>query len=282
MKKFRYLVEGALVRSMIFIFRMMSPARASSVGGAILRFIGPKLSASRKARRHILQSLDVSPSEADKIVVGMWENLGRAFAEYPHLPELYQNHAEVVGAEHLKPIADGDGPAVFFSGHLANWEMAGPSLKKYGIDVDLIYRAPNNPYVDGILQECRSMGGELRTYPKSSQGMRQVMMALKEGRRIGILIDQKYNQGVEADFFGRTAMTSTAFIQLAKKFKCPLVPVRVERVDGISFRITIHPPMDLSKDEETLLREAHDLLESWIIERPEEWLWLHKRWREKS
>ncbi|HNS44623.1 MAG TPA: lipid A biosynthesis acyltransferase, partial [Alphaproteobacteria bacterium] len=270
MKRVRYLIEAALARSLIFLFGRMSAAHASAVGGAILGFIGPKLSASRKAARHIEQSLNTPSDETRQIVHGMWENLGRVFAEYPHLPVLYRNHIELVGVKHVQSLIGTDMPAVFFSGHLANWELAGPSVKDLGIDIDLIYRAPNNMYVDGILQSCRSMDGSLRTYPKSSQGMRDVMSALKQGRRIGILIDQKYNRGVAADFFGRPAMTSTAFIQLAKRFGCPLIPARVERVDGINFRVTVYPPMDLSKDDETLLREAHDLLESWITERPAE------------
>lgn len=281
MKRIRYLIEAALVRSLIFIFGKMSPERASATGGAILGFIGPKLSSSRKAARHIKRSLHTPPEKTREIVLGMWENLGRVFAEYPHLPELYAHHIETVGLEHVAELIGTDHPAIFFSGHLANWELAGPSIRKHGMNIDLVYRKPNNPYVDGILQHCRSMDETLRTYSKSAQGMRQVIEALKDGRRIGILIDQKYNQGVAADFFGRTAMTSTAFIQLAKRFQCPLIPARIERIDGINFRATIYPPMDISKDDDTLIREAHDLLESWISERPEQWLWIHRRWREK-
>jgi len=279
MKILRYAIEATLVRGLIFFFKILGPDRASATGGMLLGFIGPLLSSSRKALRHIELSLHTDPPRTREIMRGMWENLGRVFAEYPHLSSLYQNHVELAGVENIQSLIGTENPAVLFSGHVSNWELAGPSLKKCGIDVDLIYRAPNNPYVDAILQTCRSMDGVLKTYPKSSQGMRQVMTALKQGRRIGVLIDQKYNQGVEADFFGRPAMTSMAFIQLAKKFQCPLIPTRVERLHGVSYRVTFYPPMDLTKDDDTLLREAHALLEGWISERPAEWLWLHKRWK---
>lgn len=282
MKRLRYLIEAALVRSLIFSFGLMPVEMASNTGGAIAAFIGPRLSASRKAKRHVMSSLHVSETDADKIVRGMWDNLGRVFAEYPHLPTIYQHHIEVVGEDIAQDLAQGYGPILFFSGHLANWEIAAPSMRRFGIDVDLIYRPPNNPYVETILQRCRSMDGTLKTYPKSSAGMRQVMGALKNDRRIGILIDQKYNQGVEAQFFGQPAMTSPAFIQLAQKFNCPLIPVRVERVKGPNFRVTIYPSLQLSNPVESLIDDAHRLLEDWIREHPEQWLWLHRRWKTKS
>ena len=279
MKKIRYLIEGFLVRMLIGLFSALNATNASCLGAAIGRSIGPHLSVSRKARRHVIASLNVSATEAHNIVRGMWDNLGRVFAEYPHLSTINAQYVDVVGAENLAQVTPESGPAIFFAGHLANWEIAAPSLRRFGIDVDLIYRAPNNPYVQNILDKCRSMDGTLRTYPKSASGMRQVMKALKDGRRIGILIDQKYNQGVETLFFGQPAMTSPAFIQLAKKFNCPLIPVQVERTGGIHFRVTIHPPRDLTLDDAVLLDQSNSLLESWISNAPAHWLWLHKRWK---
>lgn len=279
MKRVRYLIEAALVRSLIFGFGLMPVEMASATGGTIARFIGPKLSASRKAKRHVMNSLHVEPQEAERIIQGMWENLGRVFAEYPHLPTIYQHHVEVVGEDIAQDLAQTYGPILFFSGHLANWEVGAPSLRRFNIDVDLIYRPPNNPFVENILQKCRSMQGALKTYPKSSAGMRLVMGALKNDRRIGILIDQKYNQGVEARFFGQPAMTSPAFIQLAQKFNCPLIPVQVERIKGPNFRVTIHPSLDVSKPVDALIEDAHRLLEEWITARPEQWLWIHRRWK---
>lgn len=282
MKKLRYLIEAALVGTLIFIFGKLPLKTASALGGKILETIGPRLSVNRKAIRHIRDALDIDEEPARKISKDMWNNLGRTFAEYPHLETIWRDHIELIGSELLEDLEHSDRPALFFSGHLANWEIAGPCLQRHNIDLDLIYRAPNNRYVDTMLQRCRSMGGKLRTYPKSSAGMRQILNALKEGRRIGILIDQKYNQGVETEFFGRPAMTSPAYIQMAKRFKCPLYPARIERTGGENFRITIFPPLDLEKDEQTLLRESHDLLESWIKDRPGQWLWLHRRWKKQN
>lgn len=283
MKTARYLSQAAVVYSLMSIFRILPVEHASNLGGWIGRNVASRFSVTRKAKRHIANSLHTDDIDTSRIAMGMWDNLGRLFAEYPHLPELYMTKSELVGIENLGNLpTTPNAPAIFFSGHLANWEISAPSLRQQNIDVDLIYRAPNNPYVKTILDKCRSMDGTLRTYPKSSQGMRQVMTALKAGRRIGILIDQKYNPGIEVPFFGQPAMTSLAFIQLAKKFQCPLIPIQVERLDNTSkFRVTIHKPLDLSKDDDTLITEAHNLLESWIKHAPANWLWLHKRWKPK-
>lgn len=282
MKTVRYIFEATVVYLLMGLFKILPVERASALGGRIGRTVAYRFSVTRKAKRHITDSLHTDINETSRIAKAMWDNLGRLFAEYPHLPELYMTKSELVGIENLGNLpTTPHTPAIFFSGHLANWEISAPSLRQQHIDVDLIYRAPNNPYVKKILDRCRSMDGTLRTYPKSSQGMRQVMTALKEGRRIGILIDQKYNQGIEVPFFGKPAMTSLAFIQLAKKFNCPLIPVQVERIDNSAkFRVTVHKPLDLSKDDHTLITEAHTLLEGWIRNAPANWLWVHKRWKQ--
>lgn len=284
MKSFRYLVEGFLVNTLIALFRVLPLDQASDLGGWISRNIGPRLSVNRKALRNIEASLpDKTPEEYKQIIYDMWDNLGRTFAEYPHLEQIAFERITSTGAEHLQSIIESDIPCILFTGHLANWETPAAYAFKLGINVDLIYREPNNPYVSDILQKCRSMGGKLQTYPKSSQGMRDIMKALKSGRRIGILIDQKYNQGLAMPFFGRTAMTSPSFAQLAQKFNCPLHAARVVRTKGANFHITIYPAIK-TKDRaiEDIITEAHIMLENWIAEKPGQWLWLHNRWKTKD
>ena len=280
MKKIRYIFEAIIVRLLIGIFRFLPVDMASNLGGFLGQNVAKFFVNSKKSINNISLCLGNNRNDAVRIYNLMWENLGRNFAEYSHLQEIYTTRCDLINSPNLASVlSNPDQPAIFFSGHIANWEVAAPSLRQQNIDVDLIYRAPNNPYVKDILDKCRSIDGTLKTYPKSAAGMRQVITALKQGRKIGILIDQKYNQGVEVPFFGRPAMTSLAFIQLAKKFNCPLIPVQVERQNGANFKVTIHPPMDLSKDDNTLILEAHNLLENWILNKPEHWLWLHKRWK---
>ena len=126
---------------------------------------------------------------------------------------------------------------------------------------------------------CRNLGGKLSPIPKSKSGTRQIVKRLSNNEHLGFLIDQKYNEGVAVNFFHAPAMVSTAYIQLAQKFDCPLIPAQIERVKGATFKVTIHPPMQTKGvSEETLLTQTHIILENWIKARPEQWLWLHRRW----
>lgn len=277
MKRMRYILEAAGIFVLFGVFRLLPAPAASAFGGWIGRTIGPLLGASKKARRHIEKSLpgrDPAP-----IIRDMWNNLGRTMAEYPHLKTLIERHTEIHGY-----LPEGHRQFIFFSGHLANWEMSATGMMHFfGIAPHLIYRAPNNPYVQNMLDRSRSLNGEITTIPKSSQGARDMVRALKKGESLGILIDQKYNEGIEADFFEQPAMTSPAFVQLAQKFDLPLIPVRPERVNGCQFRITIYPPIPVKdRPAEDVVAEAHRLLENWIDERPGQWLWLHRRWKGKG
>ncbi len=275
MKSLRYAAEALVVACLLGLFRCLPADIASNAGGFIGRTIGPHLAVNRRAVKHLSQALP--DTDAQIVIKDMWDNLGRVFAEYPHLEKIAATRTEFVG----EAIFDRDKiPTILISGHIANWEIAATTFFVHGTDMDLIYRAPNNPWVDKMLKRMRSLNGKITTHPKSSRGMRQVVEGLKKHHNLGILIDQKYNQGIEASFFGRPAMTSLAFVQLAQKYGCPVYPVRVERLKGCNFRVTVHPAMDTSLPAEEQVRQAHTLLESWIRERPGQWIWLHRRWKE--
>lgn len=285
MKKARYLLEAIGLHVILGLFKILPAQSASKLGGWIGRTVGPKLAASRKAKKHLKKILpDLSEEDENTVVTGMWENLGQVMAEYSHLETIAENNVEIIGLEILERLRDDNKPAILFGGHISNWEIASPTFLKHGIEADLVYRAPNNPWADKMLLKLRSLNGTLKTYSKSPQGTRNLVKALKNGRHVGILIDQKYNEGVSAPFFGVPAMTSPAFIQLAQKFKCPLVPVQIERINHTNFRITLHPEITLFEKDGSpkpvlpLIKEAHTYLETWIKHAPSQWIWIHKRW----
>lgn len=286
LKTLRYKLEYAALLLLFLLFRALPLDAASGLGGWVGRTVGPRLAASRKALANLRAAL---PGREDafyaRTISGMWDNLGRIIAEYPHLPDIARQRTEIVNGEILEKLRDDGRPAILFSGHLGNWETsAGAFAHLYDFAVDLIYRAPNNPDVARLLDRARSLNGEVPTIPKSRAGARRMIEALREGRHLAILIDQKFNQGLAVPLFGRPAMTSPSFVQLAQRFDCPLVPVRFERLTGAHFRLTIHPPMALRDDSgasrpvEEVIGQAHAMLESWVSEKPEQWLWLHRRW----
>lgn len=286
MKKIRYAAEAVLLHLLFVLFGVMPVDMASACGGWAGRTVGPRMAASRKALNNLRAALPgKTETEYVQIVRGMWDNLGRVIAEYPHLAKIGRERTEIRDNGILNAIGNDGLPAVFITGHLANWEAcAAALLEQAEVALDLIYREPNNPGAAKLLDRARTMGGRLATIPKSRSSVRAMVHAMQQGRKIGMLIDQKYNEGIPVPFFGRPAMTSPAFVQLCQKFKCPLIPGRIERTGGAHFRMTACEPLKLFDDSgaalpaETVIAAAHALFESWIAERPEQWLWLHRRW----
>ncbi len=288
MKKLRYIIEAILLYASFTFFKCLPAQTASSIGGWLGKTIGPKLAASRKAKKNIQHALPEKTEKQQNIIIrGMWENLGRVIAEYPHLEKISRNHAHVNNKELLFHYIHSNTAIVFIGGHLANWEMNAPTmLTQFDKSIKLTYRAPNNPYVNKLLEHLRSLNGKIKGYPKARESGKLIMQSIKNNDLLGILIDQKYNEGIEAQFFSRPAMTNPIFVQLAQKYNCPIIPVRVERIKGCKFNLTPHPAIpthDKSGQKRPILdviNDANNLLESWIRERPEQWLWLHRRWKD--
>jgi len=262
---------------------------ASTLGGWLARLIGPRLGVSHRARRNLSAAMPELPHDAiERIVRGMWDNLGRVAAEYPHLPQIRifppGGRVETRGVEHLDRAIAAQRSAIIFGGHLGNWEIAALAAGQYGIEVAQIYRALNNPLVDRMIAHFRGSGSEF--IPKGRVASRGALAALRRGAHVSLLVDQKLNDGIAVPFFGRSAMTAPALALLALHFDCAVLPARVERVGGAHFRLTIEPPLPLPKtgeraaDVAALMAAVNATLEGWIRQRPEQWFWLHQRWPE--
>jgi Kdo2-lipid IVA lauroyltransferase/acyltransferase len=281
-------IEGAAVLAAFGIFRLMPFDWASALGGRICRTCGRFLPVSRYAEKNLRAAFpEKSNAEIDGILADMWENLGRVFGEYPHLGEirLYErgSRVEVINPEYLDRLREDGEPGIFFSAHTGNWEIASMGATQRALPLTRIYRAPNNPLVDRLMRwSRRKIAGEL--LPKGGQGARRAVAMIRKGGHLGMLIDQKLNNGIAVPFFGRPAMTAPSLAELALKFDCPIVPARVVRLNGAHFRLFVYPPLEIVKtgdrehDIHTLMTRVNAIIEGWIREYPEQWLWLHRRW----
>ncbi|HCQ70995.1 MAG: lipid A biosynthesis acyltransferase [Alphaproteobacteria bacterium] len=283
MTRVRYALEAFFLGALFLIFRLMPVDVASAVGGAIGRFVGPKMAASRKARRHLQQCLtDMDDAHAKGVIADMWDNLGRVVAEYPHLRYIVANRMTVNGAEHIDAVlASPDKGGVFFSAHFANWELPPIYLHVVkGMDIHSMYRAPNNPFVDQMIHYCRTLRGAIPAWNKSRAGGQGAMKALRAGGSLAILIDQKYNEGINVPFFGMDAMTNPFFVKMAKKFGLPLIPASMVRTKGAHFILNVHPPIHVEgREEDEIIKDAHAMIEEAITQTPSQWIWMHRRWR---
>jgi len=269
------------------MFKFLPLDYASALGGVLARLIGPHLSVSRHARRNIRRALpELSEAEIAGVVAGMWDNLGRLAAEYPHLRKIGVfkpgGRVETHGFEHVDRSLAAGRSMIIFSGHIANWEIGMLAGTQYGIPVAQIYREANNPLMDRMIARFRGEGSDF--IPKGAIAARRAIAALRGGAHLGLLADQKMNDGIPVPFFGRPAMTAPALAVLALRFDCDVLPLRVERLDGAHFRVTVSPPLHLSRsgephaDAAALMARANTTLEAWIRDRPQQWLWLHQRW----
>jgi Kdo2-lipid IVA lauroyltransferase/acyltransferase len=260
---------------------------ASAIGGALARLVGPWLGVSNRARRNLRAALPaLAAPQIEAILRGMWDNLGRVAAEYPHLRHIRvfetDGRVETRGLEHLDQALAAGRRVTLFGGHLGNWEIAALAAGQYGLDIAQIYRAANNPLIDRLIARLRGESGEL--IPKGAIASRRAVAALRRGGHVSLLADQKLNEGIAVPFFGRPAMTAPALALLALRFDCAVLPARVERLHGAHFRLTLDPPLDLPRtgdrdaDVAALMRMVNETLEGWIRERPEQWFWVHSRW----
>lgn len=161
--------------------------------------------------------------------------------------------------------------------------MPAIAAKQGGLPLHLVYRKPNNPGVDSLLRRARESGG-VGHIVKGRQGAREILSMLKKGEGVGMLIDQRLSEGIPVPFFGQPAMTTDAPAQFALRLGCQLYPVQIERLKGSNFRMTVFPALkvmptdDNADDAMRVMTEANALLEGWVRQRPEQWLWIHRRW----
>ncbi|HLT77850.1 MAG TPA: lauroyl acyltransferase [Ferrovibrio sp.] len=277
-------------RFAVALFGALPLDLASALGGWIGRTIGPWLPVHRTAVQNLARAMpELDEAQRHRILMGMWDNLGRVLAEYPHLGDfvisgaLRPGRIDIVGGEHIDAIRDSGKPGIFFSAHYGNWELMSLAATQYGAPLVHVYRAANNPLTEEILQNLRKpVGG--RHVPKGMQAARELLKALKQNELLGMLVDQKLATGIPVPFFGRDAMTAPAIAELALKAGCPVIPAYVQRLEGARFRIIVEAPIhledtgDRERDVLAAMTMINAKIEGWIRERPDHWFWVHKRW----
>ena len=279
-----YFLEGSFLLLIFIVLRILPLGISSFLMGKLSSLIGPKLGVTKKAYNNIKNVMpEKNEKEITKIIKDMWENLGKVAGEYPHLSKISpekNNKIQIYGKKNLLLVKKTKTPAIFFSGHLANWEILPNVAIKNGVPVLSIFRRPNNPFINFLIKYIRS---NLPMAPKGKEGARQLIYSLKKGRSIGLVIDQKMNDGIEVPFFNKPAMTSDALAQLCLRIKSLVIPVEVERMKNTNFKITFHNPLKITKNGQKktplqIMTEVNLIMEKWIRKNPGQWLWLHRRW----
>jgi KDO2-lipid IV(A) lauroyltransferase len=287
---------GAVTVAALKLLRRMNRRRMSNFLGRLMRIVGPWLPEHKVGRANLKAAFpDKSAQEIDSILAGVWENLGRVGAEFAHLDRMtvldFERGGEAdivydqISYERFLAVRDSGKPTIGFTAHLANWEVPAIAPAVYKMKSNLLYRRPNiGAVADAVIAMRAGCMGNL--IPTGLDAPIRLANALERGEHVGMLVDQHFVKGVDVVFFGRWAKANPLIAQLARHTECPIRGVRVvRRPDGNSFwgemtdEITPVRDADGKIDIQGTMQVITGIVEAWVRDHPEQWLWLHRRWR---
>jgi KDO2-lipid IV(A) lauroyltransferase len=289
---FRHRLESAAA-AVVSLFLRRLPRRAALGLGRRLGRLWARLDP-----RHVAIAMDNlrrafpdwTEERARQTAHAVYEHFGTVMCELLWLPgrrgeEIlsFVDAANLEYAEHAETSGRG---YIYVCAHFGNWEMHGISHAfRSGRPISVIARHLDNPYLDARLSAVRQMSGNQVVYKEKALG--QVMKRLRDGGGVAILIDQNVQEadGIFVDFFGRPAATTTVAAALAVKTGCLVLPAYAELQPDGRYLSSCDPPIewtpsgDREKDIALLTQKMTAVIEGWIRRRPEQWLWMHRRWK---
>lgn len=261
------------------IFKILPVQLASAVGGVLGRWLGPRLPVHKIGQRNIEKAFpEKSPKEREAFLKEAWKNLGRVMGEFPHVKTIARRYVEIVDCCGLEKLQNSQRPIVFFSAHMANWEVPHLVLTLRGVKMNLLSRPPNN-WITRKFFEWVRYDPLVSIILKGPEGTKNLLRVFQDKKNLGILLDQRLSEGEKIPFFGDKAYTPTGPARLAEKFDALMIPVQVERMKGPSFRITYHQALEVEKDFLKTSLKINQVFEKWIRKQPGQWLWFHNRWK---
>jgi len=274
------------------LLRRLPPDKALRFAEKTARMVGPRVSRHKLALDNLRRAYpEKSADEIEAIALDMWGNMARLAVEYVFIDKLFdfdperpgEGRVEVVGIDRFLRIREEDRPHIFFTGHIGNFEFLPVAAATFGLNLHVLFRAPNNPYIAKYINDTRRsvMGGLV---PSRAGAALQLARILDEGGNVGALVDQKFHNGVRTSFFGRECLTSPLVPKLARQYDCDVYPAHCIRLPGGRYRLEIGEKLDLPRDENgtvdinRMAQQLNDVTEEWVRKSPGQWMWFHRRW----
>ena len=286
MKQIKYFFQFLLIIIFFFFFKILGFRVSSTISGKIFEIIGPLFRSKNLIHSNIKKAIPNSNyEELNKITKLMWNNYGRIFAEYMFIKEFrlgkLKSKIKIEGQEILDDIKKHNKQVVFISGHFSNFELMAMHLENSGIKLSAIYRPLNNIFLNKIMERIRKKYICKNQIKKGIGGIKKLINLKKSNYSTALMIDQRVSEGIKSNFFNNEALTTTIPAQLVKKFKIPVVPIFIERINNLNFKITINKPINFSNETsiKNITDELNQILEKMIIKKPEQWIWSHNRWK---
>lgn len=294
-RNFRQWLVAQLAFGFLNILKLLPADTAINFADRLTRAIGPRLRRHKLMLRNLRNAFpEKSEAEIETIALNSWGNMGRLAAEYVFLDQLFDfdpaqdkpGRVEVSGIPIFMDLRDNPRPFIVFTAHTANFELLPVAGAAFGVDVTVLFRPPNNPYIAEKVFQFRSarMGHLVPSHAGSSFALARTLEA---GGSVGVLVDQKFTRGVETRFFGQPVQTNPLLAKLVRQFGCEVYPARCIRLPGNRYRLELEPAITLPRDEKGRLdvtataQLLNDRVEAWVREYPDQWLWYHDRWNIK-
>ena len=293
LKRLADVAASWVVRPLLRLIRRFDRLRLGNFAGAFMRTIGPLLPAHRIGRANLAAAFpEKSAAEIEGILASVWDNLGRVSAEFAHLDRVCagdQRKRDCIdygpgSVERFCRLRDDGKPALVFAAHLANWELPAVIAASDGLDSVVLYRPPNmTAFADAIIELRGHLMGTM--VASGFDAPIKLARALEQGRHVAMLVDQHDSKGVEVTFFGRRCLANPLIAMLARQIECPIHGTRVIRLPNGRFRADITEEIAPVRDKagkidiEGTMQVITSVVEGWVREHPEQWLWLHRRWR---
>jgi KDO2-lipid IV(A) lauroyltransferase len=286
---------GAATIALLRTTRYFDPFKTADFFGRASQFIGRRLREDRIGRENLKAAFpEKSPEEIETILAGVWDNLGRIGAEFAHLDHIWdydRDHPENSrielpdrSIELFNQIRDDGKPALIFASHLGNWELPALAAVAHGLDCAILFRRPNIESADRAIEKIRAIKmGTL--IPAGRDAPLRLAQALQQGQHVAMLVDQYLTNGVEVTFFGRKTKANPMLARLRRQVDCPIHGTRIIRLPNNRFRGELTeeiPPVRDANGEidiQGTMQAVTNVIEGWVREYPEQWLWLHRRWR---
>jgi KDO2-lipid IV(A) lauroyltransferase len=286
MKYIKYFFEFLFSIFFFIIFKIIGPKVSSKISGKIFEIIGPFFRSKKIIYNNIKRALPgINENNLKNIENSMWNNYGRIFAEYIFLKDFrygkLASNVQIEGQEILNDIKENNKQVIFISGHLSNFELMAMFIEKSGINLSAIYRPLNNIFLNGIMENIRKKYICKNQIKKGLAGLKKLIKLKKKNYSTALMIDQRVSEGILSPLFNEKALTTTIPAQLIKKFNIPIVPVYIERINGLKFKITINQPLYFPQDtsQQEITDNLNQILEKFILSKPENWIWSHNRWK---
>ena len=286
MKLIKYFIQFLIISTLFLIFKVLGLSYASYFSGKIISFVGPFFRSRKLIKSNILRAHpNLNKDQVKNISKKMWNNYGRILAEYIFIKDFrstkLKNNIEIKGQEILNKIKESNEPVIFISGHFNNFELMAMQIEKSGIDLAAIYRPLNNKFLNFIMERIRKKYICKNQIKKGISVTKELLSFFKKKTSIALMIDQRVSQGIKSKFFNHDALTTTIPAQFVKKFKCKVVPIYIERVKNVNFKLTIYEPIVYSDNEsiESITQNLNTVLEKLILKNPNQWIWSHNRWK---